>query len=243
VRELRLGKHRLTAPAVCAAVMGENVEEMEKAAARAIEQGADLIELRFDSLKDREGWEGILRGNVPVIFTNRPKREGGWFGDGEQKRIDFLLEAVSRKVSCVDVELSTATRLRDRVVSEAKRSGVSVMMSYHDFLKTPPVERMIGLARRMVEAGCSLAKVVTFARSSADALRVLDFVVQVQDEVCAPVIAFAMGEAGVVTRIVAPLLGSPITYASAAEPTAPGQLDVETTKRLLCEFMEAGRKK
>jgi 3-dehydroquinate dehydratase-1 len=46
-----------------------------------------------------------------------------------------------------------------------------------------------------------------------------------------------MGEAGRLSRIAAPLFGSPIVYAAAGEATAPGQFDVTTTKRLLHELI------
>lgn len=239
--ELKLGKHLLRTPAVCGAVTGKDVDEMRKAVSLAAKQGADLVELRMDSLQDREGWEKLLRKDLPIIFTNRSKREGGSFRGSEEKRTDIILDAIEQGVSCVDIELSTPEKLRNRVVSRAKKSGVSVLMSCHDFSKTPSVGKMAGFARKMAGAGCDLAKVVTFSKSSMDSLRVLDFLVQVQDEVAVPVIAFAMGDAGKITRIAAPLLGSPIAYASVGKPTAPGQLEVAETKRLLRKLMPGGR--
>lgn len=239
--ELKLGKYLLKTPAVCGAVMGKNPDEMRAAIARAVRQGADLIELRFDGLQDRESWDKLIRKDMPTIFTNRPRREGGTFRGSEEKRVDLILDAMQRGVSCVDIELSTTEKLRDRVISEAKRAGVSVIISYHDFSTTPSIDVMVNFTKKMVEAGCDLAKIVTFAESSMDALRVLDFLVQVQDEVAVPVIAFAMGDAGRITRITAPIFGSPLTYANAGKPTALGQLEVAETKQLLRKLMPKGR--
>lgn len=235
--ELKLGRHRIRTPAICGAVIGDTIAEMRAAAASSVKQGADLIELRFDGLRERAGWEKLILKDIPTIFTNRPKREGGLFSGNEDKRISYISNAISSGVSCVDIELSTSGKLRSRLVSEARRSGVSVLMSWHDFSKTPSLKKMKSIVNGMMEAGCDLAKVVTFAGSSADAFRVLDLLVQVQDEVSLPVIAFAMGDAGRITRIAAPIFGSPITYANAAKSTAPGQLDVATTRRLLREFI------
>lgn len=238
--ELKLGRHRIRTPAVCGAVIGGTVGEMMAAASRGVKQGADLIELRFDGLRRKDGIEKLIRKNVPTIFTNRPKREGGRFVGREDKRVSYILDAIASGVSCVDIELSTPGGLRSKLVSEAKRSGVSVMMSWHDFSGTPPVGRMGNILRRMVKAGCDLAKVVTLAENPADAFRVLDLLMRVQNEVPLPVIAFAMGDAGRITRIAAPIFGSPITYANVSRRTAPGQLDVATTKRLLREFIPMG---
>jgi 3-dehydroquinate dehydratase-1 len=46
-------------------------------------------------------------------------------------------------------------------------------------------------------------------------------------------IGIAMGELGRYTRVVAPLFGSPITYASLTNESAPGQMDIENTKNII----------
>ncbi len=238
--ELKLGKSVLKTPAVCGSVTGKDVDEMSAAVELALSQGVDLVELRIDSLRDRVGWSDLLRNAPPIIFTNRPKRESGSFRGAEGERVNMILEAIGNGVPCVDLELSTTQRLRGRVVEEAKKKGVSVLISHHDFSATPSVESLIGIAKKMVRAGGDLIKVVTFANNAAASMRVLDFLIEVQEEVTVPVIAFAMGEAGRMSRIASLLLGSPFTYASVGEPTAPGQLNVAETKRLLRELSLKG---
>ena len=240
--ELRFGTHKLLTPAICGSVMAEKVNEMKTCVAKAIEQGADLVELRVDGLRDQAGWGKLLPVKVPVILTNRPEREKGGFKGDENKRIEVLLQGIAQGVTCIDVELSTPEPLRERVVSQAKKSGVAVLMSYHDFSLTPSIEVLTDVTKRLAGAGCDLAKIVTFAESTGEALRMLDFLAQVQDEVAVPVIAFAMGDAGKITRIAAPILGSPIVYAAADKVTAPGQFDVATTKRLLHELIPGGER-
>lgn len=235
--ELRLGKRKLLTPAICGSVIAEKVNEMKTGVAKAIKQGADLVELRVDGLRDQASWGKLLPVKVPVILTNRPEREEGGFKGDENKRIEVLLQGVARGVSCIDIELSTPEPLRERVVSQAKKSGVAVLMSHHDFSLTPSIEVLTNATKRLAGAGCDLAKIVTFAESTGDALRMLDFLVQVQDEVAVPIIAFAMGDAGRITRIAAPVFGSPLVYAAADKATAPGQFDVATTKRLLHELI------
>ncbi|MCK4405434.1 MAG: type I 3-dehydroquinate dehydratase, partial [Hadesarchaea archaeon] len=193
MKTFKLGKHELRTPAVCGAVIGQNIETMRASVARAINQGADLIELRIDGLHDSTGWEKLLPVKVPVILTNRPEREGGGFKGDENKRVEVLLQGIARGVSCIDIEFSTPEPLRERVMSQAKKSGIAVLMSHHDFSLTPSIEVLTDMAKRLVGAGCDLAKIVTFAGDRKDALRILDFLAQVQDEVAVPLIAFAMG--------------------------------------------------
>lgn len=234
---LRLGRSELEVPAVCGSVMGESVGAMKAGLGRAVEHGADLVELRLDSLRDRRGWQELLGAKLPVIVTNRPEREGGGFEGGEEERIEPLLEGIAGEAACVDVELSTDRALLKKILSSAKKKGVSVLMSHHDPTSTPQADELIEVVKEMARAGCDIAKVVTFAEGREDSLRVLDFLVRAQEEVAVPLVAFAMGEAGRLSRIVAPLLGSPIVYAAAGEVTAPGQFDVATTKMLLRKLL------
>ncbi|MGC8817423.1 MAG: type I 3-dehydroquinate dehydratase [Candidatus Hadarchaeum sp.] len=240
MNELKLGGLALKTPAVCGVIQGRDVREMSRAVSLALKKGAELVELRIDSLRDRWEWQKILKINLPLIFTNRPKREGGAFAGSEKERVRIILEAIENKVPCIDIEFSTPRDLRDEVVNAAKREGVSVLMSWHDFSRTPATKVLKTMAEKMVSSGGDLIKVVTLAREPADAIRILDFLVDIQDKISIPVIAFAMGEAGKITRIASPLLGSPFTYASVGRPTAPGQLDVAGTKLLLQRLLPRG---
>jgi len=235
--ELKFGRHRLRTPAVCGCVIGKNLDEMREGVSGAVKQGADLVELRIDDLRSKIAWEGLIQRDLPTLLANHPEREGGYFRGGEEDRVKLLLEGIERGVSCVDIELSTSKKLREQVVSKAKKSGVTVLMSHHDISKTPPLESLMKVTKDLEEAGCDIAKIVTFAESPSDALRTLDFLVQVQGKVTVPIVAFAMGDAGRITRFVAPIFGSPIIYAAALKKTGRGQLDVATMKRWTRELM------
>jgi len=233
---LKLGKHKVRAPAVCASVIGENVDAMAAGMARAVEQQADIIEIRLDGLRKNSEWETLLETELPLILTNRAGREGGRFKGEDGARIKYLLEGINEGVACVDIELSTPHSILKKVVKTAKIHGTSLLLTHHDFKETPPIATLMNIAEKMAGAGCDIAKIVTFARIPKDALTVLNFLNQVPSYVKVPVVAFAMGEAGRISRIAAPIFGSPIVYAAAKETTAPGQFDVETTRLLLHEF-------
>jgi len=209
---------------------------MTAGVARAIEKKADIVEIRLDGLRKHVGWEKLLKTDMPLILTNRAEREGGHFKGGERTRVDHLLKGIAGGVACVDIELSTSKPLLNEVVKAAKTQGTSLLITHHDFNETPSIDSLVSIAKRMADAGCDIAKIVTLAKNPRDALTVLDFLTQVPDSVAVPVVAFAMGDAGRLSRIAAPIFGSPIVYAAADEPTAPGQFDVETTRRLLREF-------
>ena len=74
------------------------------------------------------------------------------------------------------------------------------------------------------ELGAGVAKLAVKAVTRADVARVLALY---DDE--RVVVALAMGELGVISRVAAPMLGAPFTFvaADAASATAPGQLTAE----------------
>jgi 3-dehydroquinate dehydratase-1 len=233
---LKLGKHRVRAPAICASVIGENVDAMAAGVVRAIEQKADIIEIRLDRLRKNSEWETLLETELPLILTNRAEREGGHFKGEDGARIKYLLQGIDEGVACIDIELSTLHPILSKVMAAAKIHRTSLLLTHHNFEETPPIATLMNIAEKMAGLGCDIAKIVTFARAPRDALTVLNFLNQVPNYVKVPVVAFAMGEAGRVSRIAAPHFGSPIVYAAASETAAPGQFDIETTRRLLHEF-------
>lgn len=225
---LRLGGRRIRTPAVCGSVRGRTVEELERGRREAERRGADLVELRLDGLEEEPDWDRLLGGGLPVILTHRPRREGGLFEGREEERVGRLLEGAGRGAPCLDLEFSTPSRLRRRALSEARRRGASVILSHHDFSGTPPLPSLLRRMREMEREG-DLVKVVTMPRSTEEVLRLLEL----YGKNSSPLICFGMGEVGSLSRILSALLGSPLVYASVGEPTAPGQLSVETTRRLL----------
>lgn len=233
---IRLGGQDIPTPAICASVIDENLDSMRKSIAKAKSLGADLVELRIDKLDDFSGWKNLLETEEPNIVTNRSRKEGGYFKGMESERVEALLEAIDMEVSGVDIELSTSEDLRDSVIDKARGKNTSVIMSHHDFEKVPPEEKLMDKAEQMNNSGCEFIKIVGFSNNSQDSLNILQFLIKSQKEFETPIVAFAMGEKGTLTRLTAPLLGSPITYASVEEKAAPGQLDVTAVRKILDKY-------
>jgi 3-dehydroquinate dehydratase-1 len=101
------------------------------------------------------------------------------------------------------------------------------IISYHDFKKTPPLDFLLDVVSRERKLG-DIAKFAVMPKNISDTLVVLNVLSQVEKTV-----GIAMGDIGKYTRVVAPLFGSPITFASLDNISAPGQLDIRTTKNFL----------
>jgi len=185
-------------------------------AQRAQEQGADVIELRIDLLKDEERRieevkEFVSRLTMPVIVTNRKKEEGGSFTGTEEERIAMLSSILdTAKVDAVDLEFSSRTAGRTAVIEKAKSLHIPIIFSFHDFKGMPGRAELLNLIARMYEEGGSIAKIAVTPHTLTDALLLLDLTHELSRE--GKLLAtIGMGPVGRHLRVIAPLYGSVLT--------------------------------
>lgn len=199
-----------------------------ESAEKAKKLGADILELRIDLLtcEARKALHDIRKTGLPVIITNRMKQEGGAWQGSEDERISTLISLLPM-ADAVDIELCAMDR--DMVVKKARDSGRTVIISTHDFQKTPDIDVMIGIIRESIAAGADIAKLTVMPDSLEDVHRLLEVTLHADAVVC----TLAMGEKGKYSRVVAPLYGSVMTYGYVGKATAPGQLRVEDLRRIL----------
>jgi 3-dehydroquinate dehydratase type I len=197
---------------------------------------ADLLELRIDLIADLDLPILLKAKTCPVLVTNRRREEGGSFRGTEEQRILLLCEAVRLKAEYVDMEVATDDGLARQVLGAAKEKGchARIIISFHDFKATPTegaLRRIWGSCRGK---GGDIVKIVTHARHSEDNLRVLSLIPYSRKK-GQDIIAFCMGEQGRISRIMALLLGSHLTFAALekGEEAAPGQMTVEEMKQIL----------
>jgi 3-dehydroquinate dehydratase type I len=214
------------------------VAKDQRAALMQMERGfplADILELRIDQIKNLN-LEGLLRRKRgKVLVTNRRKDEGGGFSGTERERVELLKEAVALGVDYVDIEVRTEGALIKELSAKIgnHHGRARWIVSYHDFSGTPS-ER--SLRRRLDECnrtGADIVKVVTYANTVEDNLRVLGLIPYARRRGL-EIIAFCMGEMGRISRVMAPHLGSCFGYVSLEKGTesAPGQLAVEEIREV-----------
>jgi len=210
------------------------VETTMEKAFRAVEEGnclADLIELRVDYLRGAALEKLLQAGEKPLIVTNRRRLEGGRYRGDEKKRLVILREATSLGAAFVDVEIRTErSSLRELMKN---KNGTRMVLSFHDFQRTPSGAELRKLLDRMNRQGADVAKIVTFARSWDDNLKVLALIPYARRRRQA-IVTFCMGEKGKMSRIFSPLMGAAWTYAplSRKRASAPGQLTIQEMREI-----------
>jgi 3-dehydroquinate dehydratase I len=210
---------------ICVPIFEKNYESVLEAAKNSIKAGADLIELRIDSIDQAnpDDVSNIIKEiDHPLIATNRMIKEGGLFKGTETERIDILL-AAAKYADIIDIELQTDEEYLNKIIKASK----STIISYHNFEKTPSSDVLLEVISQERKLG-DIAKFAVMPKTISDTLVVLNVLSQVDKT-----IGISMGDLGRYTRVVAPLFGSPITFASIDTISAPGQLDIHTTKNFL----------
>jgi 3-dehydroquinate dehydratase-1 len=210
---------------ICVPIFQNDYESIIESSKKSIAAGADLIELRIDALDhpDPDEVSNIIKDiNHPLIATNRMAEEGGAFKGSENDRIDILL-AAAKYADIIDIELQTDEDYMNKIVKASK----STIISYHNFEKTPSFEFLLEVVNNEKKIG-DIAKFAVMPNNISDTLVVLNILSKVDKT-----IGISMGNIGRYTRIVAPLFGSPITFASLDDISAPGQLDIYSTKNFL----------
>ena len=210
---------------ICAPVIETTVERALKTI-REANRLADLIELRIDYLRKPDLLALLKEGEKPVIVTNRRKEEGGRYQGDERMRVEILREAIELEAEYVDVEIGTERSVLKDLMADKKET--EFILSFHDFRKTPSERELRRLYERMTRLGPGIIKMVTFAKSWQDNLKVLTLIPYAKGRK-QKIVAFCMGEKGKISRVFAPMMGAAWTYASLNKKrvSAPGQLTIQ----------------
>ena len=211
---------------VCAVVKEETVD----AARAAMHQAAgvaDLIELRLDALRDFDFGEVNALGPLlekkplPVIITCRSSAEGGRQPVDDRVRLRLLVEGARHGADYCDIEAAHYAE------AAALSPDISrLIVSYHNFDETAvDIETVYD---RVTALPAAVHKIVTRANKITDSLAIFNLLERARRE-GKPLIAIAMGQAGIITRVLGPSRGSFLTYGSLApgKESAEGQLTCE----------------
>ena len=198
------------------------------AAADRNQIACEVVEVRYDHLTSCVGWESACEEiceKVPVIFTIRWEKEGGkWSGDRE--RIDVYAKVLPM-VSAIDVELSSSAV--NEIAELARSAKKPLLLSYHNFSETPPLEKLLKLYEEAAKMG-QIVKISTMVNSEAD-IDTLEALLGQRGTV--PLCVIGMGPRATPTRISFAQKGSCLTYGYLDEAGAPGQLSAEDLSKAL----------
>jgi 3-dehydroquinate dehydratase/shikimate dehydrogenase len=219
---------------ICVSVTGTTAGEM-LSRAEDVSHNNPFLELRLDTLNKPQAILPKLKSftasnrHVTVIATCRRTEGGGNFVGELFEQAEILEGAAKAGCQLIDVEIESAETMRPADWKRLRASGAALILSYHDFSHTRGLQKAF---ERMQRFDPEFYKIVPTARSLADNLAVLELLQQYGD--VTNMIAMAMGQPGIVSRLLSARAGSAFTFAAmaAGEETASGQMTVDTMRSL-----------
>jgi len=213
-------------------------------AAQNLRPGAvDFLELRVDAFAGSDA--AILRLKkaapglpAPLVMTVRDPKEGGANGLSAARRRELVRQFLGF-AALVDVELRSAAAFSS-LLGEIRESGAGVILSHHDFRATPSLQRLQALAREAEQAGATVFKVATLAKTERAFSTLLQFLAENAGKpnrrAGMKLAVMGMGPFGKISRLALGAAGSVLNYGYLDKPQVPGQWPAELLKERLCEL-------
>jgi 3-dehydroquinate dehydratase/shikimate dehydrogenase len=219
-------------PRICIALGFPDAETLLAHARSEYDDGERFFEFRLDYLPKPEQGVAAIRKflarhtDCTIMATCRRHQNMGRFNGSVEEQLRILEAAMAAGAKAVDVEIESAEDCGPRL--EALRSHAYVLLSYHNYGGTPPIDAVL---RRMQRVPADGYKIVTTAKKPSDNFRVLEIA-----RSCPKLdtVLLAMGETGFPTRVLSPGFGGIFTYAApiAAAGTAAGQVSARLLRNL-----------
>jgi 3-dehydroquinate dehydratase/shikimate dehydrogenase len=219
---------------MCIAIQAASPAELLERAEIALKD-ANFLEFRLDSLQKPAAALPKIKEflahhrEVTAIATCRRKANGGGFTGSLMAELEILTKAAQAGCQIMDLEIESAEAAKSSQISKLREAGAALLISFHDFTRTRSLEQA---ADRIEAFKPDFVKVVSTARSLSDNLAMLRLI---EDRsLSSHVIGIAMGEEGILSRVLGPREGGAFTFASFSDATetAPGQLAAHTLRDL-----------
>lgn len=223
---------------ICVAIQAATPGEMLARAALALKD-ARFLEFRLDSLNAPAAFVPKLKAflaensKVTAIATCRRKPNGGGFVGSLTEELAVLLRAAKAGCKIVDLEVESAEETTpaqfEKFRAGLRDAGAALLVSFHDFSKTRGLEHA---AERIAAFAPDYGKVVSMAQTLTDNLAVLRLIEDRSAD--SRFVGIAMGEEGLVSRVLGPREGAAFTFASLEDgsETAPGQVSAHRMRAL-----------
>lgn len=208
-----------------------------RAAEREYKDGNTFLEFRLDHLTSPASGLTLIeqfRRRYPdsyLLATCRHRLNHGKFAGSIDQQLQLLKDAGEAGAIAFDIEIESAEKASCEVA--AIRQNKPVIVSYHNFTNTPALDP---IRRRLARVPADAYKVISTAVRPSDNLRMVAFARE--GFASTPLVAFAMSEMGMATRVLATASGCLYTYAApeGADGTAPGQVSSKVMRGLYrCE--------
>lgn len=218
---------------LCVSIPGPSFADVEEQLERAT-GCAQVAEIRLDLLEGgRQGFDLdavaalVAKATMPLLLTLRSVRHGGNYAGtiAEQCRLLNSLATLDLPPDYLDVEAD----LPHDFLKWIHQHSVSIILSYHDPHTVPTDEELSDVWNKLHKYPSTYYKVAAYAATVTDVYRLYR---SAPTGSKTPQMTVPMGTVGQFYRVLAPMFGEKLVYASLSDvaAVAPGQLDAVTMR-------------
>lgn len=204
---------------------------------------ADLAEFRIDLLNFASDRKQVIAlghelkqilGTKPLIATIRTHNEGGQLtiSDADYGKT-YQAYLQQPFMDMLDVEMFRDQQIVNDTVKMAHAKKVLIVMSNHDFQKTPPESEIIKRLLQQDELGADILKIAVMPQNKQDVFTLMNATLKVSQQSKKPLLTMSMGKLGTISRIATANMGGSFSFGMIGEASAPGQIDVTQLKQFL----------
>ncbi len=204
---------------------------------------ADLAEFRIDLLSFASDTKQVIAlghelkkilGNKPIIATIRTKNEGGQLeiSDADYGKT-YQAYLKNPFMDWLDVEMFRDQKVVSEIVQKAHQKKVLVVMSNHDFQKTPSQDEIEKRLLKQDQMGADVLKIAVMPKSKQDVFTLMNATLKVSQQTTKPLLTMSMGQLGTISRVATANMGGSYSFGMIGQASAPGQIDVTKLKQIL----------
>lgn len=217
---------------ICIPVVGLTLESFLLQLKKA-QNITDFIELRVDFIKkiNTEMLNIIARHTYKKsILCCRAERDGGNFKGTLEEQNKILQIGNNLGFNYLEIDLNLANKIT------IQNKKANFILSYHNFKKTPDFKELTTIAAYMRKFNPHVIKFAVMANNDTDVKTLFQLLLTKKEN--ENMIVLGMGQEGKITRLLTPLLGGYLTFASLDVKSAPGQINYDTMKSFYYMFQD-----
>lgn len=172
--------------------------------------------------------------NIALLTTFRIIHEGGVSKLDDDSYFEILGNVIANSMTdIIDIEIHREKTRVQKLIELAHARNIKVVLSYHDFKKTPDKATIVSELTKMQSAGADFAKVAAIPQSPRDVITLMDATEEASSKLSVSLITMAMGELGKISRVAGPVIGSVLSFGQNGPASAPGQLPIQNLRQAL----------
>ncbi len=197
-----------------------------RSACECASEWADIVELRLDCLTEEPASVPQLVSGLSrsVILTFRPSEQGGYRALTREARLAFWKTQAPR-------EDGVWWDLESDIAHELSPDWSRTIVSHHDFSGVP--DDLDQIYQRLAQTPARVLKLAVQANEIVNCIAIFNLIDRAR-KAGREIIAIAMGNPGIATRILGPSRGAFLTYGALDDDsaTAPGQVNAHKLRSL-----------